>query len=250
MNDDRQSLEEAIGALPQRRPRPGLKQEMLANILAEATAAERKARQRKRFLTLPALGVTLSTVGSLASLAFLIYLMPDAAKEPDAGRYVSGGSVSIGELRKEEVQLRKAERENQILKQLTPDKNGIVVGEGVEISLHDPHAAIIRRGMLTDNVPADFDLYRLVQELYEHGGVLVSINGIMVEPYTKIITRGALTEINNRRINSPFMIKVIGDSDQLYGQLHADDSVLHQIRNNQALDFEVAQSDELSIALK
>jgi len=252
MNVRDDELEQQLSKLPKHQPRPGLKHEIFHNIMNEVRHETAPMRTPKRKFLLSALGAAVTTIGACVAVVTMIYLLPEDVHptKRDAHLVSGSGAVSFNEQKREEVAYRKAERENQILQQLVPRPDGTVVGEGVEIVLTDMSATMIRKGMLSDDVQTSFDLYRIVQELYENGGALVSINGIMVEPFTKIVTRGALTEVHNRRINSPFTIKVIGDADTLYKGLKQQKSVLSQMQADDTMNYAITRNDAISIALK
>ncbi|MGB8954173.1 MAG: DUF881 domain-containing protein [Tumebacillaceae bacterium] len=250
---DMETLKQAVAKLPKQEPRPGLKQEMLANILAEVHAEGlAPARPQNKFaLRLPALRFSLSLVGGVLAVALLITMLPDARKIPDGmaqnhktSRYVTGTQQTDGQL-----SMLESEREKKLLQQLMPHHDGTFVGEGVEINVDDKQAKLIRKGVLNDNVEANLDLYTLVQEIYENGGSIVSINGIMVEPYTEIVTRGALTRIQDRRINTPFTIKVIGDGTALYAKLSDPQSVLNRLKEDKGMDVVLQREDNIQIGL-
>lgn len=250
---DIHTLKQAVAKLPRQEPRPGLKQEMLANILAEVQAdAHAPARPQNMFaLRLPALRFSLSLAGGALAVALLVTMLPDARKVPDGmdqnrktSRYVTGTSETDGQL-----SMLESEREKKLLQQLMPNHDGTFVGEGVEINVNDKESKLIRKGVLNDNVEANVDLYTLVQEIYENGGSIVSINGIMVEPYTEIVTRGALTRIQDRRINTPFTIKVIGDGTALYAKLSDPGSVLNRLKEDNGMDVTLKRQDSIQIGL-
>ena len=249
---DLKSLQESVAKLPKPQPRPGLKQEMLANILAEVQGeAAAPARPQKRLaLRLPTVRFSLSVAGGVLSVALLIVMLPDAGKLAgdnglgDKSGFLSGADQTDGQL-----SMLESEREKKLLQQLMPDHDGTFVGEGVEINVDDKQSKLVHKGVLSENVDATVDLYTLVQEIYENGGNIVSINGIMVEPYTEIVTRGALTRIQDRHINTPFTIKVIGDGTTLYAQLSDPESVLNRLQEENGMEIELKLEESIRIGL-
>ena len=243
-------LQKAVGDLPAIEPRPGLKEEMLARILAEARQEERPADVSKRRRPFPpALRRSLSIGGVVAAACLTVALLPnlqDAPPSPATGSDAPQASLAIKEM-EEEIAMKKAQREQRLLRQVIPHNNGQFIGEGVEITIHDQNSALVRKGVLANDLESNFDIYRLVQELYTNGGQLVSINGIQVGAYTKVITHGTLMEIQDRRVQAPFTIKVIGDGEQLYTALQDPQSVLMQLKVTDNLDVTISQEELVAI---
>lgn len=244
-------LQEAVGDLPAIEPRQGLKEEMLARILAEARQEEQAAAvAKKRRLSSSAIRTSLSIGGVVAAACLTVALLPSLQEAPPSsvtsGSDAPQSSLAVKE-KEEEIALKQAQREQRLLRQVIPHNNGQFIGEGVEITIHDQNSALVRKGVLANDLESNFDIYRLVQELYTNGGQLVSINGIQVGAYTKVITHGTLMEIQDRRVQAPFTIKVIGDGQQLYQTLQDPQSVLMQLKVKDNLDVTLSQEELVAI---
>jgi hypothetical protein len=243
-SDERKKLEGAIQNLPALTPRPELKQEMLSRILAEVQR-EPLIEPKRRWtfqLKRPAIGFSLSLVGLAFSVLLLIYLVPMInPKQGTATDALHSGAAESDPNRvvDQQVAMLKAQREKELMQQVVPHVNGQYIGEGVVVWMGQIDSTISRKQYLTGDVESDFDLLRLVQEIYDSGGQLVTINGILVRPYTQIISHGGLTEVRDRRIQSPFEIKVIGDREALSKSLNAKDSALMQIKKKKNLKVSV-----------
>ena len=249
--DDLHSLEEAIATLPKREPRAGLKQEMLASIMQEVRQTTPDP-QKNRF-RLPSLGFSVAGAGVAMSCLLVIYLMVGVLPVGERNSYRTGASDgnTDEQVAKEQQAYIKEQRQERLLHQLIPTRDGRVVGEGVEITLTDRNSDQVRKGMLLGNdVESSYDVYHLIQDLYENGGQLVEINGVLVKPFTTVVTRGALTEIRERRVESPYTIKVIGDSEELNTALHNPNSVLKQMQASKEMDVKFAPNSQLSIDVK
>jgi hypothetical protein len=243
-------LEELLVKLPKATPRPGLKEEMLSRILVEASQAETVGVRYKRAFHMPTLRYSMSVAGLVMTVALVLYSLPNPNPEKvEQWTTVAGLPASPQVAVEKEISLRKAERETLLLQQAVPRNDGNYIGEGVEIILNDTKATLVRKGTLSGDVEASFDLYSVVQEIYENGGNVVSINGILVEPYTEIVTKGALTAIHDRRINAPFTIKVIGDSERLFAKLSDATSVLSTLERTKELEVDVQRNHLVTIAM-
>lgn len=243
MKKDIKQLDEAIRNLPALPQRPGLKQEMLANILAEVRR-ELPTEPKRRFAwKRPAIGYALSFGGLAVAVALLCLVLPLQSQKRQSAEppTLRTGAYSVDSNKKldEELAQLKAQREKELLGQVIPRKNGQYIGEGmfITLQLNDPDEA--RKSYLFDDVESDYDLLKLVQEIYDNGGQLVSINGILVKPYTQIVSHGVLTAVRDRRIQAPFLIKVIGDQEALDNALRSDHSALKNLQKEKNLSVQI-----------
>jgi hypothetical protein len=245
------TLEEAIADLPACEPRPDLQAEMLAKILQEVRQEQSGPVTERRRFRMPSFGFSLSVGGAVLAGVVLFGLLPHLQPETSHPGTHSGSMPTTQSLTTKEVQdeiaYKKALREQKLLKQVIPHNNGHFYGEGVEVAIFDKESRLTRKGILANDVESNFDIYRLVQELYTNGGQLVSINGIQVGAYTKIITKGTLMQIQERRVQAPFTIKVIGDGESLYEQLRASDSVLKQLQEEAGIEVNIVKKTLISI---
>ena len=91
-----------------------------------------------------------------------------------------------------------------------------VTGPGIVITAKDgaPSGA-------TDNMSLflihDADLREIVAELWNAGAQAISINDQRIVNSTCIMCAGNIISINNEKVNSPFVIKAIGNQESLYG---------------------------------
>lgn len=247
---DLQSLEETLANLPRQEPRAGLKQELLTRVLAEARRQEETVvRKRQLRFAIPNLRLTATLAGAALSVAFALILLPDSPESaPTAEQSISG--ISASQQIAQELAMKKGDNEDRLMRQTIPHQNGQFIGEGVEIMLNDKQSLLVRKGATQSEIESNYDLLRLVQEIYTSGGQVVAINGILVKPYTEIVTRGALTEVSERRIQSPFTIKVIGDSDKLFKKLSQNTSTLMSLKEEKEMDVDVQRTHLVSIAMK
>jgi len=244
--NDLQTIEEAITNLPKIQPRPGLKHQMFADIMQEVKSQEVVPEKPKfRF---PTFGFTVSLAGC-AFAALIAFTMVPSMIGTDQPPTLRSGSAP--DLTPEELAARQeAERELALLRQVIPHDNGQYIGEGVEVTIQDPQSRLIRKGSLTGDVETRVDLYRLVQEIYNNGGQLISINGILVEPYTEVVSHGNLIEISERRVQAPFTMKVIGDGKRIYQALHNSNSALSKLSVDEGMEVDLRQSRLVTIMME
>lgn len=85
-----------------------------------------------------------------------------------------------------------------------------VYGEGITITLQNTE----------DKIIDELDLMGLVNELFLAGAEAISINDQRIIAMSDIVNPGNFILINNERVTSPFVIKVIGDTKYLQSALN------------------------------
>ena len=118
-----------------------------------------------------------------------------------------------------------------------------VVGEGVIITVKDNTNSVL--GTAADIVH-DADLRALVNEIKNHNAEAISINGQRIVQTTSITCAGALTQINNEPVGSPFTIKVIGDKNTLYNNLLRPGSYLNRLEDD-GIYVDIERSDDITV---
>ncbi len=118
-----------------------------------------------------------------------------------------------------------------------------VVGEGVIITVKDNTNSVL--GTAADIVH-DGDLRALVNEIKNHNAEAISINGQRIVQTTSITCAGALTQINNEPVGSPFIIKVIGDKNTLYNNLLRPGSYLNRLEEV-GIYVDIERSDDITV---
>ncbi len=91
-----------------------------------------------------------------------------------------------------------------------------LTGTGVIVTLADNdtiNMALV--GNVNDYVVHDGDLMEVVNELKNAGAEAISINGQRITSITAISCQGTVITVNGEKINSPFIIKAIGNSESL-----------------------------------
>lgn len=118
-----------------------------------------------------------------------------------------------------------------------------VVGEGVIITVQDNNSSII--GSAKDLVH-DEDLRSIINEAKNTNAEAISVNGQRIVPSTAINCVGALVQVNNESVGSPFVIKVIGNKNTLCNNLLRAGSYLKQMEEDGVI-VSVEKKDEITI---
>ncbi len=119
-----------------------------------------------------------------------------------------------------------------------------VTGEGVIITVQDNTSSLIPTAA---DLIHDSDLRELVNEIKNTNAEAISINGQRIVPSTTINCMGALIQVNNDTVGSPYIIKVIGDKDTLYNNLQRPGSFIDILRKEAGIPVKVDRSDEITI---
>jgi uncharacterized protein YlxW (UPF0749 family) len=107
-------------------------------------------------------------------------------------------------------------------------------GEGIVVRLRDLLAN--NQGATSPNVPLldtiihDTDVLKVINELFAAGAEAVSVNDLRVSAGTFVRCAGPTVYMNGERIASPFEIKAIGKSKELFGAMNMPGGVLAEIR--------------------
>lgn len=105
-----------------------------------------------------------------------------------------------------------------------------VEGKGVEIVLRDAEIS----GATADSEQAvvhDSDIRLIINGLYLGGARAVSVNGERITSLSSIRCVGPTVLINSRRVSSPFVIRAIGDPDELVKGLYRDEVLSYYLTN-------------------
>lgn len=117
-----------------------------------------------------------------------------------------------------------------------------VTGSGIIITLQDNTASKL---VTSKDLVHDADLRAIVSEIKNIGADAISINGQRIVSSTAINCAGAIVQINDESIGSPFVIKVIGD-DYLYYNLTRPGSYIDKLKDD-GIIVDVKKSDNITI---
>ncbi len=91
----------------------------------------------------------------------------------------------------------------------------------------------------------DADLREIVAELWNAGAQAISINDQRIVNSTCIVCAGNIISINNEKVNSPFVIKAIGNQESLYG-IDRPGGYIQYMKAYTSVDINKADSVEIS----
>lgn len=112
-----------------------------------------------------------------------------------------------------------------------------VEGEGVIITINN-----------TDTYPIYAEsLLTLVNELRYAGAEAISINEVRVLPTTAIVDLSSYISVNQQRLESPYVIKAIGDKEYLSSILNLKGSGFIDVYKNSGMSISMEQSNRVRI---
>ena len=87
-----------------------------------------------------------------------------------------------------------------------------VTGQGIVITLKDAASSDTNT---INNIIHDLDLVEVVNELFNAGAEAVSINDQRIISISSINCTGNVVKINNQKISVPFVVRAVGNSEEL-----------------------------------
>lgn len=107
-----------------------------------------------------------------------------------------------------------------------------VEGPGVIVTLHDASNTKDNAGFAQDQAIHDFDLLRVVNELWAAGAEAIAVNGHRVAIGTSFRCVGNTIMVEGIRVAPPITIRAIGDAPTLNGAINIPGGVLSEIRSS------------------
>lgn len=122
-----------------------------------------------------------------------------------------------------------------------------VSGPGIVITVSDKQLTPNTEGTQDANlyIVHHNDLLGIINELCDADAEAISLNGERIIATSEIRCAGSTVSVNNRRYSAPYVIRAIGNSDNLAGALNMKDGVLDSL--SKWLDIQVVKKDSLTI---
>ncbi|HHW70948.1 MAG TPA: DUF881 domain-containing protein [Clostridiales bacterium] len=125
-----------------------------------------------------------------------------------------------------------------------------VEGPGIEITLNDRKREDIiysNPGLIENYIVHDSDLLNVVNELRAAGAEAISINDTRIIETSRISCGGPTINIGKgQRFAPPFIIRAIGNPDELANFFKREDSIYH-VLDAWGLEFTIKKSDNIYI---
>lgn len=121
-----------------------------------------------------------------------------------------------------------------------------VIGEGITVTLQDSKLANPEGFDENNFVIHDEDLLRVINEIRGAGAEAISLNGERILATSEISCTGATVSINNKKYSSPFVIKAIGNADEMTSALEMRQGVV-DILAQWGIEVVIKKSEQVRI---
>lgn len=118
-------------------------------------------------------------------------------------------------------------------------------GEGVMIKLSDNMNESL--GNINYDLIHDIDVTIIINDLIRSGAEAVSINGKRILSKTEVVCIGPLIRVNGEGIAAPFIIKAIGNKDELSAAINAPNTYAYNLKTVYGIGIETMKSNFILI---
>lgn len=118
-------------------------------------------------------------------------------------------------------------------------------GEGIMIKLSDNMEE--SQGNINYDLIHDMDVTIIINDLINAGAEAVSINGKRILSNTEVVCIGPLIRVNGEGIAAPFIIKAIGNKDELSAAINAPNTYAYNLKTVYGIGIETMKSNFILI---
>ncbi len=118
-------------------------------------------------------------------------------------------------------------------------------GEGILIRMNDNPEDTGNN--INFDIVHDVDLSVIVNDLINAGAEAISINGKRVVSISEIVCVGPLIKVNGEGIAAPFVIKAIGNKENLAASINAPNTYGYKIKNYYGIEVTTLESEHILI---
>lgn len=118
-------------------------------------------------------------------------------------------------------------------------------GEGVMVKLSDNMNDSL--GNINYDLIHDIDVTIIINDLIRSGAEAVSINGKRILSKTEVVCIGPLIRVNGEGIAAPFIIKAIGNKDELSAAINAPNTYAYNLKTVYGIGIETMKSNFILI---
>ncbi|HHZ02336.1 MAG TPA: DUF881 domain-containing protein [Tissierellia bacterium] len=100
---------------------------------------------------------------------------------------------------------------------------------------------------IMDRIVHDVDIVVLLNDLKAAGAEAIEINGKRIINISEVVCAGPLIRVNGEVIPAPFIIRAIGDIDELYSAVTEEGTYAYELKNTYGMDVAVRRSQNMSL---
>lgn len=121
-----------------------------------------------------------------------------------------------------------------------------VRGPGIMLSvsdnmIDDPNLDLMER------IVHDVDIVVLLNDLKAAGAEAIEVNGQRIINISEVVCAGPLIRVNGYVIPAPFLIRAIGDLDELYDSVSQEGTYAYELKNTYGMEVAIRKVYNLSI---
>jgi uncharacterized protein YlxW (UPF0749 family) len=118
-------------------------------------------------------------------------------------------------------------------------------GEGIMVKLSDNMDVSL--GNINYDLIHDIDVTIIINDLISAGAEAVSINGKRILSKTEVVCIGPLIRVNGEGVAAPFIIKAIGNKDELSAAINAPNTYAYNLKTVYGIGIETMKSNFILI---
>jgi len=122
-----------------------------------------------------------------------------------------------------------------------------IEGTGIMITMNDSDRDVESGEDPNDLIIHDIDVLRLINDLRKSGSTAISINGERVLGKTQIKCSGSTITVNDTTYGQPFVIRALGDVDDLNAAVLSPDSYAYSLKEIYSIKIEVESMNNMKI---
>ncbi len=137
------------------------------------------------------------------------------------------------------------QKEIEQLKIITGDKD--IEDEGIILTIKDSENDLKEGQDPNDLIVHDIDILRIINDLKKAGAIAISINGERILQQSQIKCAGSTIKVNDTTYGQPFVIKAIGDIENLKSTILNPQSYINLLESVYGIYINFEQKDSIII---
>lgn len=121
-----------------------------------------------------------------------------------------------------------------------------VRGPGIMLSVSDSTIEDSNRDIM-ERIVHDVDIVVLLNDLKAAGAEAIEINGRRIINISEVVCAGPLIRVNGYVIPAPFIIRAIGDQDELFNAVTEEGTYAYELKNTYGMEVAVRRSYNLTV---
>jgi len=121
-----------------------------------------------------------------------------------------------------------------------------VRGPGIMVRVSDSKSEDVTIDVM-EKIVHDVDITVLLNDLKSAGAEAIDVNGKRIINISEVVCAGPLLQINGEGVPAPFIIRAIGNQDELYSAVNDEGTYAYELKNQWGMEVVTIMSDYLSI---